>query len=198
MKGLERLKGLLSPMKGKMGSWTWFIRYAAVLVTFLFFFIPLQMRLSGVLLEKNALQKEIEDLKKITQSLLSPEEVKIVTARVEEFEGKLADVTKANEILGNVTRLAEEYHMKLVQIYPDSPLQAENENGQALEVAGRKVSILPVSFRVETGYKDLADFLKKLSDESRWAVTVESLELQRSSPESESLQCDVMLGYLVR
>ncbi len=198
MRLLDRLKNFKVSMNRREGLWTWLVKYGIVLAVFLFFFVPIQVRLSGQLIQQGVLKNEIDGLKKLSQSLLSPKEALDASRRVERFESMLTDVTKANEILGEVTRMAEEHHMKMVQIYSDSPVLIDDGTGRALEVEGKKLSLLPLSFRVETGYKDLAGFLKGLSDGSKWIVTVETMELQRSSTENESLQCDMTLSYITR
>jgi Tfp pilus assembly protein PilO len=194
---LDRLKRL-SAVGGTNNMLGWLAKYGALLAVFLVFFIPIQMRLSSYTSEQSSLKKETESLKKIIESLLTPAEVKAVSENINQFESGLADVTKANQILDEVTRMADEHHMKMVQIYSDSPILVENGANQALEVGGKKLSVLPVSFRVETDYKNLANFLKALSDGSKWTMTVEALQLQRSSTDNESQQCDITLSYLTR
>ncbi len=185
-------------MNLKKAGLTWIIRYGAVLAAFLFVFIPIQIRLSSSAIELNSLKKEIEGLKKIMGSLLSPSEIKKTTEELDRFESKIADVAMASQILDEVNRVAEEHHMKMVEINSDPPVNILDDAGKPLESRGRKLSILPISFRVETSYKDLANFLKQLSDGPKWIVTVESLNLQTSSAESENLQCDVLLSYIAR
>lgn len=176
----------------------WVLRYGAVFSVFLFIFIPMQIRLSSSAIELNSHKKEIEGLKKIMENLLSPAEIKKIDENLNHFESKFADAAMASQIVDEVTRVAEEHHMKMVEINSDAPEPILDDTGKALEVDGRKISLLPVSFRVETEYKELANFIKALSDSPKWNMTVESLTLQRSSAESEKLQCDILLGYITR
>ena len=114
------------------------------------------------------------------------------------FESRLADLTKTNAILDEVSKVAEENHLKMVQIYSDSPILVKNDAGQELAVDGKKLSLLPVTFRVEADYKGLANFLKTLNDNAQWTYTVESIQIQTPSSEGESLQCDLSLSYIIR
>ena len=177
---------------------SWTLRYGAVLGVFLFIFIPLQIRLSGSMLELNSLKKEMEGTKKMMGNLLTPAEVKKMRADLDNFESRITDASMAGKILDEVSRMAEAHHMKMVEINSDPPSHILDDTGKPLELAGKKLSVFPVSFRVETGYKDLAGFLKSLSEGSKWDMTVESLKLQRSSAETENLQCDVLLSYITQ
>ena len=137
-------------------------------------------------------------MKKIMTSLLTPEEIELVRGRVDRFESRLADETKTSRILDQITQMCESNRLRLVQVYADSPILVKNEAGQELQVEGKKLNLLPVNFRVEADYKNLSNFLKTLSDESKWTFTVESLQVQRAASESESLQCDITLSFISR
>ena len=195
---LEGIKIPLSFMKGQKDLWAWIIKYGALLLVFLFFYVPIQSRLSSSTDENNALRKQTESLKKIMKSLLTPEEIAAVTARAQSFESNLGETTKASNIIDQITAMAETNHMKMIQIYPDSPVLVKNDEGKELEVGGKKLNILPVSFRVETDYENLGNFLKSLSDNSKWTYVVEALLLQKPDEASESLQCDMTISYITR
>ncbi len=192
------LKNSQAGIGGKKALLGWVIRYGAVIAVFLFIFIPMQIRLSSSVIELNSLRKDTEGLRKIMGSLLLPDEVKKVDEGLSRFESKFADAAMTSQIVDEITRAAEEHHMKMVEINSDSPSPIVDDTGKQLEVEGRKLNFLPISFRVETDYKELSNFLKALSDGSKWNMTVESLTLQKSSAESEKLQCDILLGYIAR
>ena len=198
MKMPEGFKLSFSFLENQKDIWIWLVKYGAVITVFLFFFLPISSRLSSNIAEHNSLKKQISDLKEITTNLLSPEEVARVKERVDRFEQRLADESKTNAILDQVTKIAEENHLKMIQIYSDSPVLVKNEQGQDLEVGGKKLNILPVTFRVEADYKSLANFLRAMSEQATWTYMVEGLQLQESSTEAGSLQCDVTLSYITR
>ena len=177
---------------------TWLLKYGAVLLVFLVFFVPIQSRLSNNSSERSSLKKQIDGLEKITSTLLTPEEIERVKGRIDTFESKLADLTKTNAILDEVSRVAEENHLKMIQIYSDGAISVKNDAGQELAVDGKKLSLLPVIFRVEADYKSLANFLKILNDNAQWTYTVESMQLQTPVNEGESLQCDLTISYIIR
>ena len=185
-------------LEGQKDTWAWIVKYGALLLVFLFFYVPAQSRLSSFMDENKALRKQYDSLKKIMESLLTPAEIATVTERVLSFESKLGEATKASRIIDQITLMAEEQHMKMIQIYPDSPILVKNDEGRELEVDGKKLNILPVSFRVETDYENLAGFLKALSENSNWTYVVESLQLQKPDEESESLQCDMTISYITK
>ena len=194
----DRLRLLAGSLGEQKGLWFWLAKYAVVFAVFLFFFLPIHGRLSNNSSELHSLRKGIEDLKKISVSLLSPEEVERIGGRVHGFESKLIDATKAAKLLDEITDLAEKNHFNVIQIYSDSPVLIKDLNGKELEVNGKKLSLLPVNFRIETDYKNLANFLKDLADTSSGTYTVESLHLQRTPAENEILQCDITLSYIAR
>ena len=198
MKFLERFK---MPTKG-MGQQKelifWGIKYGVVITFFLVIFLPIQGRLSNYSNEKGSLKGQIEDLKKITTSLLTPEEIQRVRDRVDSFEKGLGDETKANVIINQVSNLAEKSNLKLIQIYSDSPILAKNGQGQELLVDGKKLQLLPVNFRVQSDFKGIGNFLKTLADNASWTFTVESMEIKASATEAEGLQCDLTLSFITR
>ncbi len=195
----DQARLFLDTLAKRKDVWNWVLRYGAVFTVFLFFFLPGQSRLSSYTAERDSLKKQISDLKQIMNTLLTPEEIERVKGRVDNFESKLADLTKTNAILDEVSKLAEENHLKMIQIYSDSPILVKDNTGKELEVSGKKLSLLPVNFRVQADYKSLGNFLKDMHSQAQWSFTVESLQLQ--TPEEDaggSLQCDVTLSYIVR
>ena len=176
----------------------WALKYGAVLTVFLVFFVPIQSRLSSYSAERGSLKGQIEDLKKITTSLLTPEEIQRVRDRVDSFEGGLGDETKTNGIIDHISQLAEKNHLQLIQIYPDSPILAKNAQGQELLVGGKKLQLLPVNFSVHSDFKGVGNFLKEMMDDASWSFTVESITLQPSQAEGEGLQCDLTLSFITR
>ena len=198
MKFADRIKISFHSLGKNKDMLAWVLKYGIVLIVFLFFFLPIHGRLSNYQAERSSLRKQIDILKKIVSSLLTPEEIERVRSRVEQFESKLADETKTASILNQITTMCESNHLKLIQIYSDSPVLVKNDAGQELQVEGKKLNLLPVNFRVESDYKSLANFLHELSENSKWTFTVESLSLQRSAAEGESLQCDITLSFISR
>ena len=192
------LKNFLQTLDQKKDLWLWVLKYIGLLTIFLFFYLPVQGRLASHLSETSSLKKQITDLKSIMANMLTPAEIEVVRERVDRFEAKLADETKATKILDQISEFAEKNHLKLIQIYSDSPVSVKNELGKELEVNGKKLYLLPVSFRVEADYKSFATFLKTLNDEAAWTYTVESFQMQKPSDDSESLQCDVTLSFVAQ
>ncbi len=192
------IRSFLKGLDQKKDLWLWVVKYIGVVSIFLFFYVPIQGRLSNHLSETSSMKKQIMDLKNIMASMLTPEEVAVVRGRVDLFETKLADESKAAKILDQISVFAEKNNLKLIQIYSDSPVSVKNEAGQELQVEGKRLFLLPVSFRVESDYKSIANFLKLLSDDSSWIFTIESLQILKPSVESESLQCDLTISYVAQ
>jgi Tfp pilus assembly protein PilO len=192
----ERLQLSFGAMQKEKEILVWCFKYGAVFVVFLFFFIPVQSRLSSSHSEVSSMKKQIDDVKKITTSLLTPEEVERVRDRVDRFESKLADQSKMTAILDEITKLSEAHHLRMIQIYSDSPILVKNEEGREMEVGGKKLHLLPVTFRVEGDFKGLSAFLRDIREDSQWINTVESVSILASSGEGEALVCDVTLSYI--
>lgn len=193
---LARFKPVLDALTSRKDVLGWVVKYGALLVVFLFFFIPMQSRLSSYASQNRSLQKQITDLKQVTASLLTPAEIDRVRGRVLKFEEGLTDETKTDAILDLISEQAEKNHLKIIQIYSDSPTLVKSPEGAELEVGGKKLHILPVNIRLESDYKSFGNFLKAMNDTSSWIFTVESLQLQPI--EADSLQCDLTLSFVTR
>jgi Tfp pilus assembly protein PilO len=192
----ERFQLSLGAMQKEKEIAVWFLKYAAVFILFLFFFIPVQSRVSSHMSEVSSMKKQIGDLKQITTSLLTPEEIERVKGRVDRFESKLADPTKMPAILDEITKFVEVHHLRMIQIYSDSPVLVKNEQGKEMELNGKKLHRLPVTFRVEADLKSLAAFLRDVREDSQWINTAESVSIQASSGEGEALVGDITLSYI--
>jgi Tfp pilus assembly protein PilO len=191
---LERLQISFSPAHKEIAFWC--LKYAAVLAVFLVFFVPVQSRVSNHMSEASSMKRQIADLKKITTNLLTPEEIERVKGRVDRFEEKLADQTKMAAILDEITKFTETHHLRLIQIYSDSPILVKNDQGKEMEMNGKKLHRLPVTFRVEADFKSLSAFLRDVREESKWINMAESVSIQSSSGEGEALVGDITVSYI--
>ena len=195
---LGRLKILWKSSAGQKQLVVWTIKFAAAFLVFSVFFFPLQKQLGSVSSNIRSLENTIADLKKISVNLLTPQEIGDTEKRVGEFETKLVDPSQASALLDKVSAEAEKNHFNIIQIYSDTPVPVKDETGKDLELRGKKLQWLPVSFRVETDYKSLANFLRSLAEDPGSDCVVESLQVQRPVAESEKLQCDVTLSFIAK
>ena len=195
MKAPARLSLLLGSMGRRKELVLWSVKYGAVFLVFLFIQAPLQSRLASRVSELHSLKRQITDLKQISTNLLDPTEMEALRRRVDGFESRLADEAKASEIMDRISASAEKNHLKMIQIYPDSPAPVRSESGKDLQVAGKTLHALPVSFRVEADYKNLANFLKSLEDDLKWVFTVDSMLLKKASEEAGTVQSDLTLSF---
>jgi hypothetical protein len=190
------LKALAS-LSGQKKSFVGLMKFWAVLIVFLIFFIPAYRDYGIVKSNMDSLRGEIADLKKISINLLTPEEFKLTEERLAKFESRLADTPPPAKLLDFISEEADKNHFNVVQIYSDSPVTAKDDLGKELEFKGKKLMLLPINFRVETDYKSLGNFLRFIKENMKANAVVESLVLKKSSPDSESLQCDVTLSCVV-
>ena len=194
-----RLQGMLATASvHQKRAGLWIVKYAALCVIFLAFYIPSQKQETLTASNIHSLKEQIQDIKKISTSLLTPEEQESTEKRLEDFEKKLVPVSKAADLVDWISEEAEKNHLHLVQIYADSPISIRSDEGRELEIHGVKILRLPVSFRVESDYKSFTNFLKALRDDPRQDFTVELISLKKTSPDSDSLQCDVTLGVIAK
>ena len=192
----DRVKILWKSSPGQKRLVLWAVKFSVVFLVFFAFFFPLQRELGAVSSNIRSLKSTIADLKNISVNLLTPQEILETEKRVEEFEAKLVDPSQGGALLDRVTDEAEKDHFNVIQIYSDTPIPVKNETGKDLELRGKRLQWLPVSFRVHTDYKNLASFLKALMDDPKFSCVVESLQVQRPAAESEKLQCDVTLSFI--
>ena len=177
---------------------TWMFKFAAIIFVFFIFVFPAQRELNAVSTNLKLLKNQITDIKKISTNLLTPEELKEIESRLKEFESKLIDSSQASALLDFITDEADKNHFHVIQVYSDSPIVIKNETGKELESEGKKLLWLPINFRVETDFKSLGNFLKSLKDEAKGNFLLESLILEKTSTQAESLQCDIALSFVAK
>ena len=196
---LDRLRLALQSLSGRkkaMGFWA--LKFLALLAAFIICFYPSQRERSSVSANIRSLREEINGLKKISVNLLTPEDVQKTEARVKDFESKLVDSSKASSLLDLISDEAEKNHFSVIQIYSDNPVPIKDEQNKDMEIEGKKLLWLPVSFRVEADYKSFGDFLHSLSENIQKDFVIESLQLQRSSSQADTLQCDITLSFIAK
>ena len=184
---LKLLKFKLVPMMKQKGLWLWAAKYGGVFAVFLVFFVPIQTRLSAYATKAFSLKSEISSIKKIGTELLSKAEMDGLRARIEQFESKLSDPSRSPELLDGISEEAQKNHFQVIQIYSDNPVPLKDG-----------LSLLPVSFRIETDVKSLASFLKSLEESLKGAFVLESLHLQKTPAQTETLQCDITLSFILK
>jgi len=178
-------------------KWIWVLKFGSLFAVFLMFFFPAVREHNSVELNTKLFRTQIVDIKKISTGFLTPNEFKQINNYVKEFESKLIDLTQASKRLDFISDQADKHHFNVIQVYSDRPIHAKNELGQDLEFKGKKLKRLPISFRVETDYKNFGNFLKSVMDNIQANVLVESLILKKTSSQAENLQCDITLSCLV-
>lgn len=112
------------------------------------------------------------------------------------FLDGLVDVGQATVLINKISEQALKNNLNIIQIYSDSQVPIKNEKGEDLVLAGKKLNLLPISFRVDTDFKNLGAFFYDLNQASKEVYMVESIRLQKSDPSSETLQCDITLSYI--
>ncbi len=196
MKIQDELRQLLKSLMRQKDVSIWLIKYGALIIVFLLIYFPVQQRLSSYASNQNSLKGEIENLKKISEGFLNQKEIETMRERSKLFLDGLVDVGQAAVLINKISEQALKNHMNIIQIYSDSPVPIKNEKGEDLELAGKKLNLLPISFRVDTDYKNLGIFFYDLNQASKEVYMVESIRLQKSDPSSETLQCDITLSYI--
>jgi hypothetical protein len=196
MNVLERARLKFRSLGWRKDGWLWAAKYGGILVVFLIFFVPIQQRLSSYSANERSLKNEISDLKKISEGFLNPQEIAAMQERSERFMAGLTDGSRAAVLIDKISEEAVKNHMSIIQIYSDNPVPIKNERGEELELEEKKLRLLPVSFRAETDYKDLGNFFFSLHENSKEVYMVESVHIQRSTTQAETLQCDITLSYV--
>lgn len=196
MKIQDELRQLLKSLMRQKDVSIWLIKYGALIIIFLLIYFPVQQRLSSYASNQNSLKGEIENLKKISEGFLNQKEIETMRERSKIFLDGLVDVGQAAVLINKISEQAVKNHLNIIQIYSDSPVPIKNDKGEDLELAGKKLNLLPISFRVDTDYKNLGTFFYDLNQASKEVYMVESIRLQKSDPSSETLQCDITLSYI--
>ncbi len=176
----------------------WLIKLSSVFFIFFIFVFPAQREANIVSADLSSMKNQISEMKIISINLLTAEELKETENRVDDFETKLLDASKAGALLDFITNEAEKNHFNVIQMYSDSPIAVKDEAGRDLEFKGKKLFWLPVNFRVETDFKSLGNFLKSIKEESKGNFLLESLILEKTAAQSESLQCDITLSFVAK
>ncbi len=174
----------------------WVAKYAVIFIFFIFFFMPIKERGTSYSSNEKSLKREIGDIEKISEGFLNPKEIETLQERQERFENKLTDAGHAASLIHEISQEAEKNHLNIIQIYSDSPIAIKKDDGTDLELRGIKLSLLPVSFRMDVDYKNLASFFNSLLQNSKAIFVVESMHIQKVSPDAQTLQCDVTLSYI--
>jgi hypothetical protein len=195
---MDRFKLMTAMPSGRNTTMVWFAKFGVLCVIFLIFFIPEYGKAGIMSSNMRSLQEQISNLKNISVNLLSPEELRQTQDHVEDFKSRLLDSSQASALLDFIAEEADKEHINVIQIYSDSPVGVKSDAGRELEFEGKKIMFLPVNFRVETDYKSFGNFLKSLKDNTKGNFLLESMTLKRSDPESEKLQCDVTLSFVVK
>jgi hypothetical protein len=192
----DELRQLLRSLMRQKDVSIWLIKYGALVLIFLLIYFPIQQRLSSYASNQNSLKGEIENLKKISEGFLNQKEIETMRERSRLFLDGLVDVGQATVLINKISEQALKNHLNIIQIYSDSPVPIKNDKGEDLELAGKKLNLLPISFRVDTDFKNLGAFFYDLNQASKEVYMVESIRLQKSDPSSETLQCDITLSYI--
>lgn len=195
---LKQMQTRFERLGRQKGVIIWAAKYGAVFAVFLFFFMPVLARLSEYSAKADSMKREIEDTKKISVSLLGRAEMDATRARVEAFEAALTEAGHTSGLLDRISDEAEKKQFQVIQIFSDNPLLLRDEQGNELELSGKKISLLPVNFRVQTDIKSLAAFLHALALDPKSEFIVESLHLQKTSEQADTLQCDITLGFILK
>jgi hypothetical protein len=188
------LVALATPARRRAAAWA--AKFGALFMAFFVFFIPVSRDLGVSTSMVVSLKNEIKSLKDISINLMTPEELKAAEERVVDFRGRLMDYTQTGALLDFITQQAEENHFHIVQVYSDSPVVIKDGTGKDLELDGKKLMWIPVSFRVETDFKSMGNFLKSLKDKAKGNFVIESMALSKPSSDSEVLQCDLTLSFI--
>lgn len=188
------LMALATPSRKRAAVWV--MKFGGVFLAALVLFIPVSRDMNITASNVSTMKDQIKALKDISINLLTPQELKDAEARVVDFRDRLIDLTQTSVLLDFITKEAEENHFHIVQLYSDSPIVMKDATGKDLEIDGKKLMWIPVSFRVETDFKSMGNFLKSLKDKARGNFVAESMVLTKSSPDSEAIQCDLTLGFV--
>lgn len=194
---LAKMRRQLKLFGGRKDIWLWIAKYGAVFALFLTAFLPLYGQLSSASSGVASLRSQLEDMRKVGPGLMGPEETQTLRERAAAFEAGLTP-SRGSKLVDRISVEAEKHNFEIIQIYSDAPVPLKDAQGDDVGTDGVKLSLLPVNFRVQTDAKNFAEFLRALSAESAGPFVVESLHLQKPSPESPTLQCDVTLSYIVR
>ena len=196
-RSLERLKLILMASAGQKRWMLWVLKFGSLLVVFLVFLYPVYRESDNISTNRFSLKDQIDGLKKISTNLLTPEELDNTDKRLKLFESKLVFASKAAGLLDFVSNEADKNHFNVIQIYSDSPATLKDEQSRELVFHGKKLMLLPVNFRVEADYKSFGNFLKAMKDDTPAEFVVELMSLKKTSPDSESLQCDMTVSFVV-
>ncbi len=196
MKIQNEMRILLKSITRQKDVSIWLMKYGALIIIFLLVYFPVQQRLSSYASNQNSLKNEIVNLKNISEGFLNQKEIETMRERSKVFLDGLVDTGQAAALINKISEQAVKNHLNIIQIYSDSPVPIKNDKSEDLELAGKKLNLLPVSFRVDADFKNLGTFFYDLNQTSKEVYMVESIRVQKSDPESETLQCDITLTYI--
>ncbi len=192
----DEIRQLLKTLTRQKDMSIWLLKYGVLLVIFLAIFIPVSQRLSSYSSTQKSLMNEIENTEKISEGYLNDKEIEAMRERSKVFLAGLVDATKSADLINKVSDHAIKNHINIIQIYSDAQVPIKNDKGEDLALSGKKLNLLPVSFRADTDYKNLGNFFYSLYESSDEVYMVESIHIQKSDPLSETLQCDITLSYI--
>jgi K+ transporter len=173
----------------------WGVQFACLFVGFLIFYLPAQAQYQNLSKVSAERSKEIEASKKSGLNLLEPKELEEAEKGVNDFESQLIDVSQASTMINLVSDEAAKHNFTIASINSENLAPVKNEAGIEIERNGKKLKQLAIHIQFETNLKNIAAFLRALSDSSKRLWVLESLSLEKTAPQSEDLKCEMTLSF---
>lgn len=102
-----------------------------------------------------------------------------------------------NELPGlfqELFNIANKFHIDIVSIEPGKPDIYKSKNPAESDLVFNKV---PIKLKLQSTYKDLAEFLKALFENPQYAFTFDDLEMVKLESMPSMLDVDLLLGAFV-
>jgi Tfp pilus assembly protein PilO len=173
----------------------WGVQFACLLVGFLIFYLPAEAQYQNLSKISAERTREIEVAKKSGLNLLEPKELEAAAKNVKDFESQLIDVSQASTTINLVSDEAAKHNFTIANINSENLAPVRDEAAREIERDGKKLKRIPIHIQFQADLKNLAEFLKSLSDSSKRLWVLESLSIQKTSPQSGDLTCDMTLSF---
>lgn len=193
---LDRLKTLWHDFQRHQNrSVVWGAKFGVILIIFFIIYLPAQGEYGSLSKSLGQRNKDIASAKQSGLNLLQPQELEEAAKNANNLESQFFDVAQASKAIDLVSDEAAKHNFTISNINSEALVPVNDEAGKEIERSGKKLKRIPVHIQFETNFKNIADFLRALTESSGHLWVLESLSIQKTAPQSEDLKCQMTLSF---
>ena len=187
---------LQSVQQALRSDWKWLLRFVVLFTIFVALLIPAQARIKRFSSAVAQRQHEIEIAKGAGLNFLSSVELQQIQKQSASFENGYILLSQVTSVLDKISDEAHKHHLRVIRSHSDSPVPLVSLSGGDISVKGKKLSRLPIRIRLEANFRNLGDFMKALSENSKQSFVVDEIVIEPAiEPGENNLRCDLTLIY---